>query len=76
MVRKVALVIGLFLVVDRVMYHKLGKNSQKEQYALSSVSKPSLHEVATRKKGKRERIVAHAKQFFATDRYVNFRLLS
>ena len=76
MIRKVALVVGLFLVVDRVMYHKLGQSSQKEQYALSSVSKPSLHEVAVKKKKMRERIFAHAKQLFSTEKRLHFRLLS
>jgi|GEM_PF-3133788 len=68
MIKKVALVVGLFLVVDRVMYHKLGQASQKDKYALSTVSKSSLHEIAAKRKKMRERIVAHAKQFFHVEK--------
>jgi len=61
MIRKVVLVISLFVIVDRVMYQKLGQNSQQEKYAHTVILTSPLHEAATKKRKMRERIVAHAK---------------
>ncbi len=66
MMRKVVLVVSLFVMVDRVMYHKLGQSLSQEKYAHAALSSsPSpLHEAATKKRKMRERIVAHAKAFY------------
>lgn len=70
MIRKVALVISLFLIVDRVMYHKLGQNSQQEKYALTTITPSPLHEAAAKRRKMRERIVSHAKALFKGYRHL------
>jgi hypothetical protein len=65
MMRKVMLVISLFVMVDRVMYHKLGQSSQQEKYAQVTLSTSPLHEAAAEKRKMRERLVAHAKAFYS-----------
>ena len=64
MMRKVMLVISLFVIVDRVMYHKLGQSLQQEKYAHATISTSPLHEAAAKKRKMRERIVAHAKALY------------
>ncbi len=61
MMKKVVLVISLFMLVDRVMYQKLGQSSQQEHYAHAIISTSPLHEAAAKKRKMRERIMAHAK---------------
>ena len=63
MIKKVVFVVGLFLVVDRVMYYKLGQTTQQEQYALSSPSMTSLHKLAKQERSVRKRVVLYAKQW-------------
>ena len=65
MMRKVVLVISLFLIVDRHMYHKLGQSSQQEKYAHTTINTLPLHEAAAKKRKMRERIVAHAKSLYS-----------
>jgi hypothetical protein len=64
MIRKVVLVISLFVIVDRVMYHKLGQNLQQEKYAHTTISTSPLHEAALKKRKIRERIIAHARALY------------
>lgn len=64
MIKKVALVVGLFLVVDRVMYYKLGQTAAtQEKYVLSAPAK-SLHKLAKQERKVRRRFALYARYFF------------
>lgn len=62
--KKVVLVISLFVFVDRAMYHKLGQNLQQEKYAHATILVSPLHEEAVKKRKMHERIVAYARAFY------------
>ncbi len=65
MIKKVAFVCSLFLLVDRVMYYKLGQAAHKENHALSSHVKP-LHHFARKERQVRQRIALYAHELFHT----------
>lgn len=64
MIKKVALVLGLFLVVDRIMYYKLGQTKAGEQQALAMHTTKPLHQLAQQEKAIRKKFVSLTRTFF------------
>ncbi len=64
MIKKVALVVGMFLVVDRVMYYKLGQTTTAQEKYVFSAPVQSLHKLAKQERKVRRRFALYARYFF------------
>ncbi len=64
MIKKVAFICSLFLLVDRVMYYKLGQSAaHKENHALSAHVRPLRH-LVRKERHMRQRIAFFARELF------------
>ena len=68
MIKKVAIIMSLFLVVDRFMYYKLGQFSQQEKHLITVAHSKSAQDII-KKKRMAKVLLSQAKKImkYATD---------